>query len=81
MTTTPKRRWPRFTLRTLFVVVTVACLLIGLAGKVEYARETARLSYRPASKFINLSGARTLEQHEQLEKEVAAQPRERRKPR
>ncbi len=28
MTTTPKRRWPRFTLRTLFVVVTV----IGVAA-------------------------------------------------
>ena len=34
MTTTPKRRWPRFTLRTLFVVVT----LFGLvAGWVDYS--------------------------------------------
>jgi hypothetical protein len=29
MTTTPKRRWLRFSLRTLFVVVTVAALCLG----------------------------------------------------
>ena len=37
MTTAPKRRWPRFTLRTLFVVVTVFLSVGGAAFYVYYS--------------------------------------------
>ncbi len=41
MTTTPKRRWPRFTLRTLFVVVTVFGVWLG--WNVHQVHERDRL--------------------------------------
>jgi hypothetical protein len=43
---TPQRRWFRFSLRTLFVVVTVACAPCGWLGRQFYvARERQELLY------------------------------------
>ncbi len=40
MTTAPKRRWPRFSLRTLFVVVTVAGVAVGwLVYHLDWIRQ------------------------------------------
>jgi hypothetical protein len=41
MTPTPKRRWFRFSLRTLFVVVTVGCIWLGWQVKVVRDRRAA----------------------------------------
>lgn len=41
MTTAPKRRWPRFTLRTLFVVVTVLAVGIELWQRADRLQKQA----------------------------------------
>jgi hypothetical protein len=43
MTLAPKRRWPRFTLRTLFVVVTVVAVIAGLGIREAIRRHDEEL--------------------------------------
>jgi hypothetical protein len=43
MTPAPKRRWPRFTLRTLFVVVTVIGCIAGLGIREVLRRHEEEL--------------------------------------
>jgi hypothetical protein len=54
MTTAPKRRWFRFSLRTLFVVVTVAALFLGWIGvSLKQARQRTDVL-----QSLEVSGAR-----------------------
>ena len=39
MNETPKRRWFRFSLKTLLVVLTLLCVFVG--GRIEYLRRWA----------------------------------------
>jgi hypothetical protein len=45
-TPAPERRWFRFSLRTTFVVVTLAAILLGVLPHVQVAIESARQKAR-----------------------------------
>ena len=54
MTTAPKPRWPRFTLRTLFVLVTVVCFWLGWG--IHQVRERERLLVADGVVFATVRG-------------------------
>ncbi len=57
MTTTPKRRWPRFTLRTLFVAVTLAaCGLAWLGQQAQLVRHRRLMLKHLISRSVSVQG-------------------------
>ena len=52
MTTAHKRRWPRFSLRTLFVVVTVFCVWLGWNLPIVRQREQVLVSLRSEHRIL-----------------------------
>ena len=49
---TRNRRWYQFTLRTLLILMTLACLALG--GRIEYLRRRALFHEREAARFHEL---------------------------
>jgi len=54
MTSTPKRRWFRFSLRTLFVVVTVLGIWLGWNAEIVRERTAMRNTIRRSGGYIIL---------------------------
>ena len=54
MTAPPKRRWFRFSLRTMFVAVTVLCLCLGLGWQLKIVRERKAIIAEIGEAFIRI---------------------------
>jgi hypothetical protein len=53
-----RRRWPRFRLRTLFILLTLACIWLGWQGKLARNQKAAVAAIRAAGGEINYSHQR-----------------------
>jgi len=73
MTPTPKRRWFRFSLRTLFVVVTVFAVWLGWNVNIVQQRRAARTRSKPHSiGVVEWAHATTAQDREYIDPRIAA---------